>query len=138
METTKTNRTVSKQTETTPNFLKNTKICTLSNCFGWSSVCFGSINIETLCFGIEVKQSRQTISKQTKTNWKKTKIFCKKYQSMLPNKTVLVGLLFVSVQSKHRNSLFRYRSKTTETNVLFRIVPKLVLVSVSGVVSNEN
>jgi hypothetical protein len=28
----------------------------------------------------------------------------------------LVGLLFVSVQSKHRNSLFRYRSKTTETN----------------------
>ncbi len=51
--------------------------------------------------------------------------------------TVSVGLLFVSVQSKHRNSLFRYRSETTETNVLFRIVPKLVSVPVS-VVSNRN
>jgi hypothetical protein len=30
--------------------------------------------------------------------------------------TVWVGLLFVSVQSKHRNSLFRYRSETTGTN----------------------
>ncbi len=49
---------------------------------------------------------------------------------------VSVGLLFVSVQSKHRNSLFRYRSETTETNVLFRIVPKLVSVPVS-VVSNR-
>ena len=26
----------------------------------------------------------------------------------------------------HRNYLFRYRSETTETNILFRIVPKLV------------
>ena len=50
---------------------------------------------------------------------------------------VSVDLLFVSVQSKHRNSLFRYRSETTETNVLFRIVPKLVSVPVS-VVSNRN
>jgi len=32
--------------------------------------------------------------------------------------TVSVGLLFVSVRSKHRNSLFRYRSETTETNCL--------------------
>jgi hypothetical protein len=30
--------------------------------------------------------------------------------------TVSVGLLFVSVQLKHRNSLFWYRSETTETN----------------------
>jgi hypothetical protein len=35
-----------------------------------------------------------------------------------PCQTVSVGLLFVSVQSKHRNSLFRYRSETNETNVL--------------------
>jgi hypothetical protein len=55
-----------KQTETTQNLLKNTKILSLSNCFGWSSVCFGSNrNIETLCFGIEAKQ---TVLKQTKTN----------------------------------------------------------------------
>ncbi len=46
-------------------------------------------------------------------------------------------LLFVSVQSKHRNSLFRYRTETTETNVLFRIVLKLVLVPVL-VVPNRN
>jgi hypothetical protein len=60
IKTTETNRTVSKQTETTLNFLKNTKACSLSNCFSCSSVCFGSI--------------------------------------------------------KHQNSLFRYRSETTETN----------------------
>jgi hypothetical protein len=44
---------------------------------------------------------------------------------------------FVSVQSNHRNSMFRYRSETTETNILFQIVPKPVLVPVS-VVSNRN
>jgi hypothetical protein len=64
--------------------------------------------------------------------------FCKKkIAKYAPYQTDSVGLLFVSVQSKHRNSLFRYRSETTETNVLFRIVPKLVLVPVS-VVSNRN
>ncbi len=41
---------------------------------------------------------------------------------------VSFGLLFVSVVSKHRNSLFRYYSETTKTNILFRIVPKLVSV----------
>jgi hypothetical protein len=34
-----------KQTETSLNFLKNAKIWSLSNLFGWSSVCFGSIII---------------------------------------------------------------------------------------------
>ena len=48
-----------------------------------------------------------------------------------------VDLLLVSVQPKHQTSLFRYRSETTETKVLFRIVPKLVSVLVS-VVSNRN
>jgi hypothetical protein len=51
---------------------------------------------------------------------------------------VCFGLFqLVSVKSKHRNSLFRNRSETTEINVLFRIVPKLVSVPVS-VVSNPN
>ncbi len=36
------------------------------DCLGGSSVCFGSI--ETLCFGIEAKQPKQTVSKQTKKN----------------------------------------------------------------------
>jgi hypothetical protein len=35
---------------------------------GGSSVCFGSI--ETLCFGIEAKQPKQTVSKQTEQNQK--------------------------------------------------------------------
>jgi hypothetical protein len=61
--------------------VKNCKICSLSNCFGWSSVCFGSIETSKL-----------------------------------------------SVLN---------RSETTETNVLFWIVPKLVSVPVS-VVSNRN
>ncbi len=38
-----TNRNKPKQPETSQNFMKNTKICSLSNCFGWSSVCLGSI-----------------------------------------------------------------------------------------------
>jgi hypothetical protein len=56
-------QTVSKQTEKktkknkkkrkNPKFsLKNSKICSLSNCFGWSSVCFGSI--ETLKLSVSV------------------------------------------------------------------------------------
>ncbi len=43
----------------------------LLNCLGGSSVCFGSI--ETLCFGVEAKQPKQTASKQTEKNEKKRK-----------------------------------------------------------------
>jgi hypothetical protein len=90
---------------------------------------------------------KQTVSKQTE-NTEKNEINRNKlkktkkmenptFSKYAPYQTVSVGLLFVSVQSKHRNSLFRYRSETTETNVLFWIVPKLVLVTVS-VFSNQN
>ncbi len=78
IETTETNRTVSKQTETTLNFLKNAKMYSLSNSFGWSSVCF--VSNETLklsVFAIEPKQPKQTVSKQTKTN-RNNPIFCEK------------------------------------------------------------
>jgi hypothetical protein len=74
IKTTETNRTVSKQTETNrnnPKFSENTQICSLSNCLGWSSVCFGSIEtFEILCFGTEAKQLNQTVSKQTEKNQK--------------------------------------------------------------------
>jgi hypothetical protein len=73
-----------KPTGTTQNFLKNTKICSLSNCFGWPSVCLGSIEILKLS---------------------------------------------VSVYS---------RSETTKTNVLFRIVTKLVSGFPVSVVLNRN
>jgi hypothetical protein len=52
IETTETNKTVSKQTEITQNFRKYTKICSLSNCFGWSSVCFGSIETSKLSVSV--------------------------------------------------------------------------------------
>jgi hypothetical protein len=126
IETTETNRTVSKQTKTTLNFLKNNKICAVSKCFSWSSVCFSSIETSKLSVLVQKRNNRNK-PKQTET----TLHFLKKYPNMLSIK------LFVSVQSKHKNSLFRYRSKTTETNVLFWIVPKLVSVRVS-VVSNRN
>ncbi len=90
-------------------------------------------NFKSLCFGKEPKQLKWTVSKQTKTNRNNPK-FSEKRPKYALYHTVLVARLFVSVQSKHLNSLFRYR---TETNVLFGIVPKLVLVPVL-VVSNRN
>ncbi len=93
-------------------------------------------NIETLCFGIKPKQPKQTVLKQTKTNRNNPK-YSEKIPKYALYNTVSVALLFVSVQLKHWKSLFRYRTETTETKVLFRIVPKLVSVRVS-VVSNRN
>ncbi len=95
-------------------------------------------NIETLCFGIEAKQPKQTVLKETKkkrNNLNRPKKTEKptKIAKYAPYQTVLVGLLFVLVQSKHRNSLFWYRSETAETSVLFQIVPVPV-----SVVSNRN
>jgi hypothetical protein len=89
-------------------------------------------NIQTLCFGKEAKQPKQTISKQTKTNLnnRKNPKFPEKLPKYAPYQTVSVGLLFVLVQSKHRKSLFGFRSETTETNILFQIVPKLASVPV--------
>ncbi len=122
IETTETNRAVSKQTETTLNFLKNTNICSLSNCFGWSSSVsveskhrnslfrYRSETTETNCF-----ETNQYKPKPTET----TLNLPKKIPKYALCHTVSLALLFVSVQSKHRNSLLRYRNETTETNVLF-------------------
>ncbi len=60
-----------KQTETTLNFGENVQIYSLLHCLGESFVCFGSI--ETLCFGIEAKQPKQTVSKQTEKTEKNEK-----------------------------------------------------------------
>jgi hypothetical protein len=70
--------------------------------------------------------------KQTKTNQNKPKHpkFSEKRPKYPLYHTVLAVLRFVSVQSKHPNSLFLYRIETTETNILFRIVPKLASVTV--------
>jgi hypothetical protein len=52
IETTETNRAVSKQTKPTLNFLKNTQIYSLLNCLGGSSVCFGSIETSKLSVSV--------------------------------------------------------------------------------------
>jgi hypothetical protein len=108
--------------------------------FGWGWVfCLFRFNqnFEILCFGIEAKQPKQTEKKRKNKKKKKNPKFSEKIAKYAPYQTVSVCLLFVSVQSKHQNSLFRYGSETTETNVLFWIVSKLVSVPVS-VVSNRN
>ncbi len=71
---------------------------------------------------IETTETNRTVSNETENNRNNPK-FSEKYQNML--------------SIKHRNSLFRYRTVTTETNALFWIVPKLVSVPVS-VVSYRN
>ncbi len=53
------------------------------------------------------------------------------FRNLSLSRFVSVDLLFVSVQSKHRNSLFRYRSETTETNVLFRFQFRLLRIATS-------
>jgi hypothetical protein len=80
-------------------------------------------------------------SETTKTNYFETNQnkpkkpenpkFPEKIPKYAPYQTVSVGNLFVSVQLKHQKPLFQYRSETTEKNVLFRIVPKLVSVPAS-------
>ncbi len=58
-----------------------------------------------------IQTETRSVSKQTET----TLNFLKRPKYAL-FQTVLVGLLFVLVQSKHRSSLFWYRSETTKTN----------------------
>ncbi len=120
IETTETNRAVSKQTETTLNFLKNTKICSLSNCFGWSS----SVSVESkhrnslFWYRSETAETNRFETNQNKPKPTETTLnLPKKIPKYALYHTVSFALLFVSVQSKHRNSLFWYK---TETNVLFR------------------
>jgi hypothetical protein len=87
--------------------------------FGLVSVCFSKQETKYICL-LWFVSVFEPISKQLKqtelfrNKLKQLKIFIKipKYALYQP---FSVGLLFVSVQSKHRNSLFRYRSETTET-----------------------
>ncbi len=141
IETTQTNRTVTNQTESNPKFsekyqnmLSKKKLFRLVFClFRFNR------NIKTRCFGLEFEttetncfETNQNKLKQTETTRNNTK-FYEKIPIYALYKTVSVDLLFVSVQSKYQNSLFRFRSETTETNILFRIVLKLVSVPDSAV-----
>ncbi len=125
IETTETNRKSSKQ-RSLLGYPQNNKFFfrfePKPGCF--SVVFFFSRNppkIFSVCFGV---------SDQYWNNQNKQNLWYGELKGLYFNKfpVVSVGLLFVSVVSKHQNSLFRYWSETTETNVLFRIVPKLVSV----------
>jgi hypothetical protein len=41
--------------------VKNGKICSLSNCFGWSSVCFGSIETSKLSISVLKRNNRNKL-----------------------------------------------------------------------------
>jgi hypothetical protein len=48
-----------KKTEKNPKFsVKNSKICSLSNRFGWSSVCFGSFETSKFSGSVEKRNNR--------------------------------------------------------------------------------
>ncbi len=108
-------RVSSKQTN--KNFVSNrNKIC-----FGCASVYI--VKPKTKNFGlfrcvsmlrtyIETTETNRTVLKQTETNQNNPK-FSAKIPKHALFQTVWVGLLFVSVHSKHRNSLSRYRSETS-------------------------
>jgi hypothetical protein len=87
--------------------------------FWLSSVCLCSIETSKLRFGIEAKQPKQTISKQTKTNQKNRENpkFSEKIPKYAPYQTVWIGLLFIS--PKHRKSLFRYKVKQLKQTFCF-------------------
>ncbi len=66
-----------KQTETTLHFRKNTQICSLLNCLGGSSVCFGSIETSKLSVSVLKRNNRNKLfrnkPKKTEKNEKKKK-----------------------------------------------------------------
>ncbi len=105
IKTTEINRTVSKQTKTTQNYLKNTKIWSLSNCFGWSSFCFVSIETSILSVSVSKQTTETNYFDYFETNQnkpkqtRKTLNFQKKIPKYAFHQTISVGLLFVSVQS---------------------------------------
>ncbi len=88
--------------------------------------------------GTSKSRGSRADTSRDRTRWRRTDSF---RDNMLKQKAEFSALFrLVSVNfglTETPNSLFRYRSETTETNVLFRIVPKLVSVPVS-VVSNRN
>jgi hypothetical protein len=102
---------------------KQTKKSLVRTKTNWNKICFG-LFCETKtknfglfrCFEPISKQSKQTELFQNKTKQTETTLNFIKIRKYALYQTVSVGLLFVSAQSKHQNSLIQYRSETTKTN----------------------
>jgi hypothetical protein len=96
---------------------------------GGSSVCFGSI--ESLCFGKEAKQPKETVSKQTEKNEKnekklknrknpeKPKIFCTKITKYAPYQTVSIGLLSFRFNRNIKSLCFGIEAKQPKQTFCF-------------------
>jgi hypothetical protein len=102
-------RIIPKQPETTLNFLKKYQNMLSFKLFRLVFCLFRfNRKIETHCFGIEFETTETNCSgtnrKQAETTQNNTKLY-EKIPIYALYQTVSVGLLFVSVQSKHRNSL---------------------------------
>ncbi len=84
------------------------------------SVCFVKPKTKNvgLFWGFEPisKQSKQSELLRNKPKQTETTLNFHKIPKYALYHTVSVGILFVLVKSKHRNSLFRYRSEATKTN----------------------
>jgi hypothetical protein len=111
METTETNRTFSKQTETALHFLKIPKYAL----YQIVSVGLLFISIQSkhqnslFRYTVELKKLTQTVSKQTKTN-RNNPNFCEKNTKYDIYHTVSVTLLFCFGSMETPNSLIWYRS----------------------------
>jgi hypothetical protein len=70
--------------------VKNGKICSLSNCFGWSSVCFGSIETSKLSVSVLKRNNRNKrfVSDSAETSFGSS-FGC--FESKLFSKDTLVG-----------------------------------------------
>jgi hypothetical protein len=97
-----------------------TKTNRIKICFGCVSICslkpktnnFSLFWFVLVCFGVSnLYRNKQNCFESNRNNPK----FSEQTKICSLSKC-LVSLLFVLVQLKHHNSLFRYRSKTTETN----------------------
>ncbi len=83
-------------------------------CFRCVSVCFMKPKTKNLVYFFSFR-NKQNCFKRNRNKPKQPYIFLKIPQFSL-YQTLSVGLLFFSVQLKHRNSLLWYRSETTKTN----------------------
>ncbi len=117
IETTETNRSVSKQTKTTLNFQKNTKICSLSTV---------SVGLPYVSAQWKHRNSLFQYRSETncfKTNWNKAKQiettlnFLKKYQNMLSIK--LFWLTFCLLQFNQKTKTLCFGTERNNRNKRF-------------------
>ena len=77
--------------------VKNSKMCSLSNCFGWSPVCFGSIETSKLSVSVQKRNNRNKrfVSDSAETSFGSS-FGC--FESKLVSKdTLLLFLIYICI-----------------------------------------